>query len=316
MEQAICKDIKISVSTGTLQEIYGEKEALKIAKKAGADGVDFNLWSRAYDYKNPDSIYAKSDAEIYDYFKNIKDFADEIGIEIFMTHGQGTGYINDEIIDNNLIENVRRDCIATGALGAEYCVLHTAGNYHLPPETPADLMHLFNKELFEKGGVFAKAHNIKLVTETFGSSSRYGCIDFFGDYKNFENGLNNIKKVYPEISVCVDTGHTNLTKQFNQPSVDEVIRKLGKNITCLHLHDNSGFKDEHKVLGSGNIDWEKVFTALNEIDYKGVFNLEIVLTHYGEDFIFEELCYGIKTLKQLLKNHYKKTTEYEVNPKV
>ena len=35
MEQALCKDIKISVSIGTLQELYGEKEALKIAKNAG-----------------------------------------------------------------------------------------------------------------------------------------------------------------------------------------------------------------------------------------------------------------------------------------
>ena len=44
MEQAVCKDILISVSLGTLQGLYGEKEALKIAKKAGVDGVDFNLW--------------------------------------------------------------------------------------------------------------------------------------------------------------------------------------------------------------------------------------------------------------------------------
>lgn len=304
MEQTVCKDIKISVSLGTLQGLYGEKEALKIAKNAGVDGVDFNLWSRAYDYKNPDSIYAKSDEKIYDYFKDIKAFADKIGIEIFMTHGQGTGYINDEKLDAELIENVRRDCIATSALGAKYCVLHTAGNYHLPPETKKEKMHFFNKDLFEKGGVYAKENGVKLVTETFGSSSRYGCIDFFGDYKNFTDGLNNIKEVYPDISVCVDTGHTNLTKQFNQPSVQEVIKNLKENITCLHLHDNSGFKDEHKVLGSGNIDWKEVFSALKEIDYKGVFNLEIVLTHYGEDFIFEELSYGVKTLKQLLKNYY------------
>ena len=311
MEQVICKDIKISISTGTIQSIFGEKEALKIAKNAGIDGVDFNLWGYDYDFKNPASIYAKSDEEIYQYFSGIKAFADEIGIKIFMTHGQGTGYINDEKIDADLIENIRRDCIATRALGAEYCVLHTAGNYHLPPETKKEKMHFFNKDMFEKSADFARQNGVKLVTETFGSSSRYGCIDFFGSHKNFVDGLNNIKEVYPEISVCVDTGHTNLTAQFNEPSVSQVIKNLGENVTCLHLHDNSGFKDEHKVLGSGNIDWQEVFSALKEIDYKGVFNLEIVLTHYGDDFIFEELSYGVKTLKQLLKNHYKnkKTTE-------
>ncbi len=306
MEQTVRKNIKISVSLGTLQALYGEKEALKIAKNIGVDGVDFNLWSRAYDYKNPDSIYTKSDEEIIEYFKDIKAFADEIGIKIFMTHGQGTGYINDEKLDADLIENIRRDCIATKALGAEFCVLHTAGNYHLPPETPSEKMHFFNVDLFKKAGVFAKENGVKLVTETFGSSARYGCIDFFGNYKNFIDGLNKIKEVYPEISVCVDTGHTNLTLQFGEPEVSEVIKNLGKNISCLHLHDNSGLKDEHKVLGSGNIDWEKVFTALDEIGYKGVYNLELACTHYGEEFVFEELSYGVKTLKQLLKNHYNK----------
>ena len=87
MEHHVFKDIKISVSTGTLQGIFGEKEALKIAKSIGADGVDFNLWGYDYDFKNPDSIYAKSDKEIYEYFKDIKTFAEEIGIKVFMTHG-------------------------------------------------------------------------------------------------------------------------------------------------------------------------------------------------------------------------------------
>lgn len=306
MEQALLKDIKISVSTGGLQNFYSEKTALNLAKEAGVDGVDFNLWSEKYDYKNPESIYSKSDEELFNYFAKIKKHADSIGLTIFMAHGNGTGYVNDKKKDNDLIENIRRDCIATKALGAPYLVLHTAGNYHLPPETPPELMHSFNLDLFARAAVFAREFNVNLVSETFGSSSRYGCIDFFGDNSEFIKGINNIKEIYPEISVCMDTGHTNLATRFNNPSVSDAIKNIGGIISCLHLHDNSGFIDEHKVLGSGNIDWESVFNALDEIGFSGVYNLEIALTHYGNDFILEELAYGIKTLKQLLKNHYEK----------
>ena len=120
---------KISISTGTLQSLYGEKEAIKKAKEAGADGVDFNLWGALYSVENKDSVYSKGEEAITEYFSEIKTYADSIGMKIFMTHGNGTGYKNVKRDDDILNENVRRDIIAAKALGAEICVLHTASNY-------------------------------------------------------------------------------------------------------------------------------------------------------------------------------------------
>ncbi len=295
--------MNISISTGTLQQLYGEKDAIRIAKEAGADDVDFNLWAENYHINNENSVYSKSDEEFTEYFKDIKNYADSINMKIFTTHGNGTGYKNNKKDDEDLVKNVLKDLLATKLLGAEACVIHTAGNYHLPPETPSEKMFQFNYELFDKTLPLAKKLGIRLLSETFGSSSRYGCVDFFGNFHNFLKGFMPLYEKYGDtFGVCVDTGHTNLAEKFNNPQVSDVIRKLGPYIKALHLHDNNGLKDQHKIPGTGDIDWKDVFNALKDISYKGACNLEIVLTHYGNDFAFEEAVFAIKALKQLLKN--------------
>ena len=45
---------KVSISIGELQEQYGDREALRLAKEMGADAVDFNTCGRKWDYRNPD----------------------------------------------------------------------------------------------------------------------------------------------------------------------------------------------------------------------------------------------------------------------
>ena len=295
--------MNISISTGQLQNIFGEKEAIKKAKEAGADGVDFNLWSAIYDVNNENSIYAKSEDEFTSYFTDIKNYADSLNMKIFTTHGNGTGYKNVKNEDALLVKNVLKDLEATKLLGSEICVIHTAGNYHLPPETPENKMHEFNYELFDKTLPRAKELGVKLATETFGSSSRYGCVDFFGNIKNFINGFIPLYEKYGEtFCICVDTGHTNLAVNFDNPEVCEVIKMLNKHVKALHLHDNNGLKDQHKIPGTGDIDWVKVLTALKDISYCGAYNLEVSITHYGTDFAFEEATFAVKVLKQLLKN--------------
>ena len=160
-----------------------------------------------------------------------------------------------------------------------------------------------NFELFDKTLPLAKEMGIRLATETFGTSSRYGCIDFFGDNKNFIEGFVPLYEKYGDtFVVCVDTGHTNLTVNFGCPPVEEIIESLGSHVCALHLHDNNGIKDQHKLPGTGDINWSKVFSALDKINYKVVYNLEISPLHFGKDFALEEIAFAVKALKQLLKN--------------
>ena len=71
---------KIGLSIFDFQKKYDEKKSIELAKKAGADAVDLNLCGENYDYRNPKSIYSKSDEEICAYFKSVGDYARENGM--------------------------------------------------------------------------------------------------------------------------------------------------------------------------------------------------------------------------------------------
>ena len=91
---------------------------------------------------------------------------------------------------------------------------------------------------------------------------------------NADDILYIIHKVGSEcFGICLDTGHLNLTEFKDQR---EFILKAGKTLKALHIADNRGATDDHLMpFGGGEIDFYEVVHALREIDYNGMFNLEI-----------------------------------------
>ena len=72
--------------------------------------------------------------------------------------------------------------------------------------------------------------------------------------------------------ICLDTGHLNLTDKDQKA----FIRKAGKRLKALHIANNDGLKDHHIMpFGRGNVNFFHVVEALREVDYHGLFNLEI-----------------------------------------
>ena len=68
---------KVGLSTGFLQRKYGDREALRIAKEAGADAVDFSL-DGVHSCDKESSVYSRAEEEIIAYFSDLKEFAKEL----------------------------------------------------------------------------------------------------------------------------------------------------------------------------------------------------------------------------------------------
>lgn len=68
-----------------------------------------------------------------------------------------------------------------------------------------------------------------------------------------------------------DFGHANITGQDQAQS----LRYIGKRLKATHVHDNSGFFDDHTLPFLGTIDWPGVMAALAEIAYEGDFTYEL-----------------------------------------
>ncbi len=296
---------KVSLAINMFQRLYGDEEALRIAKRIGADAVDFDLC--CYE-KRRDCIYAKSEEEILAYFKGLRALAEELGLEINQTHGRIVGFRNIPEEDDRLIADAALDCMATAALGAKYCAIHSVTSIHMGPDAPAKLMHDLNFDMFCRILPYAKKYGIKIASETFGDAVKFNDADFFGNITEFIKSYNRVCAVEDfadYMCTCVDTGHSNKASRFNSnPTPGDVIRLLGGTVEILHLNDNDKLVDQHKIPGTGTIDWDDVFDALDEIGYSGVYNLEITITHFGEDFCIEEAEFGIKVIKQMLKTRY------------
>lgn len=301
---------KIGISTGSLQRRYGDMGALQIAKNAGADAVDFSLYqTKEYDVKNPESVYGKSDEEIISHFTKIKNYAEEIGIEICQTHGRITGFKNIKAEDDVLVENIKRDLLSTKALGAPVCVVHTTTTIHMGVDCEPKLMQDLDFEMFTRVLPYAKQYGVKLATETFGDAANFNACDFFGNINEFIKAYNRVCAVedYKNyFTICMDTGHSNKAQRFNgNPSAADVIRMLGSNISVLHLNDNDSIADQHKIPLSGNIDWNDVFDALDEVGYQGVYNMEVDLRWYGEELMQDSAAFAVKVMRNILDNRYK-----------
>lgn len=75
-----------------------------------------------------------------------------------------------------------------------------------------------------------------------------------------------------KLGICLDTGHLNL----NGKNQREYILKAGKRLRAIHIADNEGHSDQHLMpFTCGQIDFLQVVSALKEIGYDGLFNLEI-----------------------------------------
>ncbi len=305
---------KIGLSIISLQEKYGDREALRIAKEAGFDAVDFGLENFAgrYDYRVQGSVYAKPRDEIVEYFRDLKRYADSLGLEISQTHGRGCGFSAIKEEDEAFLINAELDCLVTAILGAPVCVIHAVTTSKLPEAEP-QFMRDLNYEMFTKILPFAKKYGIKIATETFGDVHGGERIDFFGDMTEF---IDSYERVCADgdnrdyFTICLDTGHTNKATKFQpNPQVPEAVRVLGERITVLHLNDNDSVYDQHLlpfVNAYGldkTINWKDTIAALREVGYDGVFNMELFLPRYGYDVMPEFCRFAAAVLRNVLNNY-------------
>lgn len=75
----------------------------------------------------------------------------------------------------------------------------------------------------------------------------------------------------PALGICFDSSHANVQKL----DLPDAVRECGDRLIATHMSDNDGSGDQHKTPGYARIDWPPIVQALRDINYGGLFNLEI-----------------------------------------
>lgn len=294
---------KISITTRYFQTDFGDRDAIRMAAESGADAIDFDLCGCSCE--KPNSPYTGTDAEIEAYYRDLGCYVRQLGLEVGQTHGRMTVNRSTPEQDRVLLENARLDCLATRALGAPVCVMHgvmlkSQGG----PDTPDQQMRDENFRWYCDILKYAKQYGVKIAVETMGNVVEYGCCEFIARFDEFVANYERVCAVGDNakyFTVCVDTGHAHRAVAYGQPSVGEIIRRLGDRVTVLHLNDNEGVTDQHKMPFNGSIDWEDVFNALDEIGYTGPYSMELLWRFYGSELMGDYAAFAVKTLRSALE---------------
>ncbi len=75
---------------------------------------------------------------------------------------------------------------------------------------------------------------------------------------------------WPATGICLDTGHARL---LGDP-VDAIESASGF-ITCTHINDTRGSRDDHLVPYDGSIDWARTLLAFQKVGYAGPWTFEL-----------------------------------------
>ncbi|MBR2467067.1 MAG: sugar phosphate isomerase/epimerase [Clostridia bacterium] len=298
---------KIGISTGAVQKAKGPFDTLELCARCDFDSVDFDLERYG---GGSDPIYKSFDA-MTEHFTKLKERADELGLIISQTHGRCKSYTPDEEQSKRFLALTERDLYASALLGAPACVIHNI-NTSFWGEASAEFIHAKNAEMMADIAPFAEKNGVKIGFETFGGAKRADgrCVQFFGDSYELMKQYNLVKTKNKVI--CLDTGHTNeavYTASIDGrrvPDVVESVHIFGKELGLLHLHDNNSFSDQHLLpLQSGKtcgVDWDSLMTALDEVEYSGVYNFELNLSFFVP-YMDEYLPIVAKYLKDFMKKY-------------
>lgn len=79
-------------------------------------------------------------------------------------------------------------------------------------------------------------------------------------------------EMYPAdyIGLCYDCGHGNLAGNGL-----DWLERLGSRLLSLHLHDNDGQSDQHKLPFTGSVDWERLTRLIGRSSYTKWVSLEL-----------------------------------------
>jgi fructoselysine 3-epimerase len=78
---------------------------------------------------------------------------------------------------------------------------------------------------------------------------------------------------YSNMGIALDTGHCHVNRES---LVDSLLLLIEKNIPIhIHLDDNNGQSDQHKIPGEGTINFIPFLQLLNETGYNGYLTVEL-----------------------------------------
>lgn len=184
------------------------------------------------------------------------------------TISQGHLNFKKGLCNCEMVEDIKRELDLYLGIGIQNAVIHLNGGNDLDEQQRFECRVQALSELTQH----IKGTPLRLCIENLGSVPETHTVDRI---RKFIDAVGS-----DQLKICLDTGHLHLVNGRGeaQLSQGEFIRQAGKDLCAMHITNNSGGGDDHLMPFSSRygIDWKDVILALKEIEYDGLFNLEIL----------------------------------------
>ena len=247
--------MKIGIYNSTYIGNYGLEKGAEKIRAHGYDCIDYQQLA------DTEGDLWKLDARgMEEQLRKERAVYEGAGLEISQTHGPWRWPPKDATPEDRAerFEKMSRAVEATAVLGAPYMVIHPImpfGTGENPdPARFYEMNFEYMSRLAEKGracGVVVCLENMPMPMLTLARPQEIA--DF-------------VRKIdSPYFKMCLDTGHSMVCR--TQPGA--ALRQTKDVVRVLHVHDNDGRGDFHRIPYQGVIDWADFSAALREVEFAG-----------------------------------------------
>ena len=206
---------------------------------------------------NTDFIYTQPEVG------HIAAVMDEVGLQLLDLHGTvgpeknwGSGLEYERLAGVDILRNRME---MTARLGGEVVIMHLPGGdaNEWWPRIAASL---------DEAWALASERGLRIAVENGGTHASFDDIE-------------RVLDAYPSeyVGLCYDSGHGNLFTE----GLDR-LERISNRLISVHLHDNDGTADQHKLLFSGTTDWPRLAGILAASAYDECVSMEVATR--GHDF--------------------------------
>ena len=246
----------------TTDYVTGRGDATPYLRRIAAAGFTHVHWCHEWD---TDYVYDS------DELAGIQKCFAECNLKLLDLHGSAgltrRWFAVDETERQAGVALVQNRIEMTARLGGQTVVMHAPAGFLDPLRRSLDALQ-----------PIAHHHGIRIAIEN---------LDEFASPRQL------FSEYPPEfLGLCYDSGHGNLA---NQRGLDE-LATLTDRLIALHLHDNDGTSDQHKLMYTGTVDWPRLAKLIARSSYRQCVSSEAMMRNTGitveEEFLAQAFAAG------------------------
>jgi sugar phosphate isomerase/epimerase len=187
--------------------------------------------------------------------EQIRRWLEEYGLQLLDLHGSVGNEKNwassQEYQRLAGVELVKNRIEMTSYLSADVTIMHV-------PAAPDSVPVRRSLDVIEP---FARERNVRIAIEN-------------GNFEAIRKLLSEYSLDY--VGLCYDSGHGNVDADGL-----EHLDSLKDRLISVHLHDNDGGSDQHKLLFSGTVNWNRLACIMVESAYTKCVSMEVTMARMG-----------------------------------